>query len=50
MTKMLLRNRVDQYGDLSAEIFERIVAEQFVIVKAEPLKGGTRKIYHLVPR
>jgi len=50
MTRMLLRNRVNQYGELSGETFERLVAERFDILEAEPLKGGVRKIYRLAPR
>jgi hypothetical protein len=50
LTRMLLRNRLDQYDDLAAETFEKIVAERFEIARAEDLKGGTRRIYRLLPR
>jgi hypothetical protein len=49
MTRMLLRNRVDQYGELEAANFERAIKERFQIVDSEPLKGGSRRIYHLRP-
>jgi hypothetical protein len=49
MTRMLLRNRVDQYDELEAANFEREVKDRFQILDSEPLKGGTRRIYHLRP-
>jgi hypothetical protein len=49
MTRMLLRNRADQYSELEAANFERAVKDRFEILDSEPLKGGTRKIYHLRP-
>ena len=50
MTRMLLRNRVDQYAELDDANFEGLVSEKFEIVRAQPLKGGTRRLYHLRPR
>ena len=50
MTRMLLRNRIDQYAELDDENFERTVGEKFEIVRTQPLKGGTRCLYHLRPR
>lgn len=49
MTRMLLRNRVDQYSELSEESFEQSVKLRFTIKRVEALKGGVRKIYHLAP-
>jgi SAM-dependent methyltransferase len=50
MTRMLLRNRVNQYDELEDDTFERILGARFHIVRSEPLKGGMRKIYHLSPK
>ena len=50
LTQMLLRNRVNQYADLAADKFEKTIAERFRIAAAEDLKGGSRKVYHLLPR
>jgi ribosomal protein L11 methylase PrmA len=50
MTRMLLRNRVDQYAELDDDNFERTVGEFFEVVRTQPLKGGTRRLYHLRPR
>ena len=50
MTRMLLRNRIDQYAELDDENFERTVGEKFEIARTQPLKGGTRCLYHLRPR
>ena len=50
MTRMLLRNRVDQYAELDNANFERLVGEKFEVVRTQPLKGGTRRLYHLRPR
>lgn len=50
MTRMLLRNRVDQYAELDDSNYERVVGEKFEIVRTQPLKGGTRRLYHLRPR
>ena len=50
MTRMLLRNRVNQYADLEEEAFTRIVSSRFEIRDVQPLKGGHRKLYFLTPR
>lgn len=50
MTKMLLRNRVNQYQELSESTFENIVSATFRIADTQPLKGGHRKLYYLEPR
>ena len=47
MVRMLLRNKVDQYGDYTIDNFERLLADGFEIVESEPLKGGHRQIYSL---
>ncbi len=47
MSRMLLRNRVDQYQNYTVERFEELVAQKFTIVDSEELKGGHRKIYFL---
>jgi len=49
MSKMLLRNRENQYGELTEAGFEAAISKMFRIVSSEPLKGGHRKLYHLVP-
>jgi SAM-dependent methyltransferase len=50
MTRMLLRNRVNQYEELEDDNFVRLVGERFAIVAREPLKGGMREIFHLRPQ
>lgn len=50
MVKMLLRNRVNQYGDLAPEQFEATLASAFNIEDTAPLKGGHRKLYFLTPK
>lgn len=50
MSKLLLRNKVNQYDDLTEPAFERLVSSMFNIVSEETLKGGHRKLYHLAPR
>jgi hypothetical protein len=50
MTRMLLRNRVNQYAELEQGNFERAISEKFKIVRSQSLKGGARKIFHLKPR
>lgn len=50
MTKMLLRNRVNQYQELEEANFERVVSELFEIKEAKELKGGHRKLYYLEPK
>ncbi|MDQ4086458.1 MAG: methyltransferase [Pseudomonadota bacterium] len=50
MTLMLLRNRVNQYQDLGKAEFERLLTERFEIKAREPLKGGTREIFHVSPK
>ncbi|MEQ8860768.1 MAG: hypothetical protein RIC56_19155 [Pseudomonadales bacterium] len=50
MTKMLLRNRVNQYEELTEANFEKVVSSCFDISDSQPLKGGHRKLYFLTPR
>ncbi len=47
MSRMLLRNKVNQYDDYTEAEFERLASEKFDIADSEPLKGGHRKIYYL---
>ncbi len=47
MVQMLLRNRVNQYEDYTAEEFERLASAHYEIAASEELKGGSRKIYYL---
>ncbi len=47
MSKMLLRNKADQYQDYTLEEFERLISVRFEIAGSEELKGGHRKIYFL---
>lgn len=49
MTQILLRNRVNQYGELSLERFEKVIGESFNVIQSKVLKGGVRKIYYLEP-
>lgn len=50
MSRMLLRNRVNQYHDLTEAGFETALAPLFSIRASQHLKGGHRKLYHLEPR
>lgn len=50
MSKMLLRNRVNQYSDMTEAGFESMVSQSFDIVSSQSLKGTHRKLYHLAPR
>jgi hypothetical protein len=50
MAKMLLRNKKNQYSDLTEKDFEALVSTMFTTVSTETLKRGHRKLYHLVPR
>jgi hypothetical protein len=50
MTKMLLRNRVNQYEELSEANFEVVVSQLFEIHDTQTLKEGHRKLYFLIPR
>ena len=46
MTERLLRNKDDQYTEYSRESFERLLEERMTIVRAHPLQGGRRVMYH----
>lgn len=49
MSKMLLRNRENQYQELTEAVFEQSIAQMFSIASSEPVKGSHRKLYHLIP-
>jgi SAM-dependent methyltransferase len=49
MSQILIRNRVNQYEDLTHENFEKVISQFFVVNDSELLKGGDRKIYYLSP-
>jgi 2-polyprenyl-3-methyl-5-hydroxy-6-metoxy-1,4-benzoquinol methylase len=50
MSKLLLRNKENQYGELTEPGFEAEISSMFRVVSSEPLKGGHRKLYHLAPQ
>ena len=50
MTKVLLKNKVNQYTDYTKENFEQIARERFLMVDSCPLKGGDREVYFLKPK
>jgi hypothetical protein len=47
MSRMLLRNKINQYQDYTKENFERLASQGFVIEDSLDLKGGHRTIYFL---
>ena len=47
MSRMLLRNKVNQYQDYTKERFEELAAQHFTVADSEDLKGGHRTIYYL---
>ena len=49
MVKMLLRNRVNQYAELTECNFQAAVAKRFSIEDSVALKGGVRKLLYLRP-
>lgn len=50
MVKTLLANREDQYDDYHPDMFRRLLAERFEIVREEDLKGGKRTIFFAMSR
>jgi hypothetical protein len=50
MTRRLLQNKEDIYGDYSRENFERELAKGFAVKETLDLCGGTRRLYHAAPR
>jgi hypothetical protein len=50
MSKLLLRNKVNQYGELTEARFEEMVSPLFEIRASQSLKRSHRKLYHLTPR
>ncbi len=49
MSQILVRNRVNQYQELTHENFEQAISKHFQINDSELIKGGDRKIYYLSP-
>ena len=49
MVKKLLLNKKEQYLDYNIDAFENSIEKYFSIEKTDLLKGGHRKIYHLIP-
>jgi ribosomal protein L11 methylase PrmA len=50
MSRMLLRNKQNQYGDCTKAEFERLCARRYTIAASESVKGGTRTLYHMKPQ
>ncbi len=50
MAKRLLQNKEDIYGDYGREAFERELGSLFEVKETLDLTGGTRRLYHAVPR
>lgn len=50
MSRMLLRNKANQYGDYTRAEFERLCTRRYAIEASEDVKGGTRTLYHMKPR
>ena len=50
MVRKLLTNREDVFSDYRQEVFEVEATARFEVAARRPLKGGSRTIYHLVPR
>ena len=46
MTKILLKNKEDQYADYELDYFEKSLKEKFSIIRREPLASGTRILYY----
>lgn len=46
MTKILLKNKEDQYADYEIDNFEKCLKEKFSIISREPLASATRILYH----
>ena len=49
MVIKLLTNKTEQYRDYNRDNFITQAQQHFVIKKSEPLKGGKREIFHLMP-
>jgi len=47
MTKILLKNKEDQYADYELGYFEKCLKEKFAIVNRETLASGTRVLYYV---
>jgi hypothetical protein len=48
MTRRLLRNKDDQYGEYTRDNFERLLEARMRIVRTQPMRSGTRVLYHAV--
>ena len=47
---LLQRKRPGAHPDYDREPFERALEERFRVERSEELAGGTRVLYHAVPR
>lgn len=50
MARMLLRNKENQYSEMTEDGFESTIKPMFEIISSQPVKRGFRKLYHLAPR
>jgi ribosomal protein L11 methylase PrmA len=50
MVKTLLRNKDDQYTDYDQGLFEARLDLRYRVVARETIQGGTRTLYHAIPR
>lgn len=50
MVEKLMMNKKEKYDDYNQEAFETSVLNYFSIKTTEVLKGGLRKLYHLIPK
>lgn len=50
MVKKLLRNKPDIYRDYELEIFEKLLADRFEVLRTESYHSGTRKLFYARPR
>jgi hypothetical protein len=50
VARMLARKREGTHAGYNREAFERVLAEAFRVEAAEELAGGSRVLYHAVPR
>ena len=50
MSRMLLRNRVNQYKDLTENQFESLIGKSFAVIDKMTIKAGDRTLYYLTPQ
>lgn len=50
MVQRLLRNKRDIYADYDLPVFERVLAEAFVVERRTELRSGTRVLYFATPK